>query len=220
MARRVVTVTSNVEPGSGSLCAFTPVVAASLHITACVALIDDQQRRGAELGQVVLAYAGERRVGEFFEERMCLAIDDTIALLDGRAPDRLGEMAFAGAGRAEKQRILTLGDEARGGKFVDERAIHFLVEIEIKIVEGAIGVAKARQLVPALEETVLSPVQFIRHERDTRSIGTIFSAWAWCNRVSRTAAMPDSRSCRRALSSSTRFIPSLLFCDRSDRDRA
>jgi hypothetical protein len=33
-------------------------------------------------------------------------------------------------------------------------------------------------------------------------------------------AMPESRSCRSARSSSTRFIPSLLFCDRCDRDRA
>ena len=48
-------------------------------------------------------------------------------------------------GRAEKQGVLALGDEARGGELVDQRAIHLLVEIEIKGVERAIGIAEARR---------------------------------------------------------------------------
>jgi hypothetical protein len=52
------------------------------------------------------------RIGKFFEQRVRLAVDDAIALLDGRVSDRLGEMALARAGRAEKERIPTLSDEA------------------------------------------------------------------------------------------------------------
>ena len=43
---------------------------------------------------------------------MRLAVEDAIALLDGRAADRLGEMALAGAGRAEEEHVLALQDEA------------------------------------------------------------------------------------------------------------
>ena len=41
----------------------------------------------------------ERGVGEFLEQRVGLAIDDAVALLDGRATDGLCEVALAGAGR-------------------------------------------------------------------------------------------------------------------------
>jgi hypothetical protein len=41
-------------------------------------------------------------------------------------------MALAGAGWAEKERVLALGDEARGRKVEDEGAVHFLVEVEIE----------------------------------------------------------------------------------------
>ena len=72
-----------------------------------------------ELREVVLAGAVERRLGEFFEQRVGLAIDDAVALLDGRAADRLGEVALAGAGRPEEEHVLALRDEARGGELVD-----------------------------------------------------------------------------------------------------
>ena len=115
--------------------------------------------------EVVLARAGEGGVGEFFEQRVGLAVDDAVALLDRRAADRLGEMALAGAGRAEEEHVLALGDEARGGELVDERAIHLLVEIEVEGVERAVGVAEARQLVAALEQPVLSALEFVGDER-------------------------------------------------------
>src|SRR5271169_401951 len=47
-----------------------------------------------------------------------------------------------------------------------------------------------------------------RHE--TRSMGAIASTWAWCNRVSSTAAMPPSRSWWSARPSSMRFMVILL----------
>jgi hypothetical protein len=43
-------------------------------------------------------------------------------------------------------------------------AIHLLVEIEVKGVERALGVAKARELVPLFEQTVLPPAEFVGDE--------------------------------------------------------
>jgi hypothetical protein len=40
-----------------------------------------------ELHQILLACAGERRVDEFFEQRVGLAIDHAVALLNRRAAD-------------------------------------------------------------------------------------------------------------------------------------
>ena len=39
---------------------------------------------------------------------MGLAVEDAVALLDRGEADRLGEVALAGAGRAEEERVLVL----------------------------------------------------------------------------------------------------------------
>ena len=98
----------------------------------------------AEIGEEVLARAVERGVGDLLEERVGLAVDDAVALLDRGAADGLGEVALAGAGRAEEERVLALRDEARGGELVDQRAVHLLVEVEVEAVERAVRVAEAR----------------------------------------------------------------------------
>jgi hypothetical protein len=47
---------------------------------------------------------------------------------------------------------------------VDRRGHHLLVEIEIKGVEGALRVSEAREFVPALQQTILSPAEFVGDE--------------------------------------------------------
>jgi len=69
----------------------------------------------------------------------------TVALLDRRAADGLGEVDLAGARRAEQQHVFALADKARSGEIVDEGAIHLLVEIEIKAIESTVGVAASSQ---------------------------------------------------------------------------
>ena len=83
-------------------------------------IVDDEQRHGGEVGDVVLARAVERGVGQLFEQHERLAVADLVALLDGGVAERLREMTLAAAGRAEKQDIGVLGDEAPGGELVDE----------------------------------------------------------------------------------------------------
>ena len=120
------------------------------------------------------ARAIERGVGEFLEERVRLAIDDAIALLDHRAADGLGQMALPRPWWPEKERVLALRDEAAGGELVDQRAIHLLVEIEIEGVERAIRITEARLFVPALEQPVLPAQELVghehRHEIDRREL--------------------------------------------------
>ena len=84
-------------------------------------IVNDQDGHGREVGEVVLARALERGVGDLFEERVRFAVEDAVALLDRGAADRLREVALARARRPEEERVLALGDEAAGGEFEDER---------------------------------------------------------------------------------------------------
>src|SRR2546428_12290237 len=74
----------------------------------------------------------------------------------------------------EKERVFPVRDEAAGGQLVDQRPVHLLIEIEIKRIERAIGIAKARQFMATLEQAVLSPQQLVgdehRHEIDGRDL--------------------------------------------------
>jgi len=60
--------------------------------------------------------------------------------VDDGAADRLGQMALATTGRADKEGVLVLGDEARGGELVDEGAI--------RIEERPRGSVKQRVTIP------------------------------------------------------------------------
>jgi len=48
---------------------------------------------------------------------------------------------------------------------VNERPVHLLVEVEVKRIERAVGVAKAGLLQPARNEPVLAPDEFVADER-------------------------------------------------------
>jgi len=104
-------------------------------------------------------------IGQLFDRDMRLSIDDAVALLDCSAADGLGEMTLARARRTEQQHVFALTDKTRGCEIVDERAIHLLVEIEIKAVEGSVCVAESGQLEAAGEEVVLPSQQLVGHER-------------------------------------------------------
>jgi hypothetical protein len=81
-------------------------------------VIDDEQRHGGEFGEIVLARAGERGLGEFFEQRVRFPIDDAVALLDRGAADGLGHVTLAGPRWAEEHDVLAVQDEAGGRQFV------------------------------------------------------------------------------------------------------
>jgi hypothetical protein len=61
-------------------------------------VIDDQQRDGRELGEGLLAGAGELRLGKVLEQDVRLAVEHPMALLNDSEADSLGKMALPGAG--------------------------------------------------------------------------------------------------------------------------
>ena len=103
-------------------------------------------------------------LGELFEEGVRFAVDDAVALLDCGAADGLGDVALARTGRAEKQSVFALGDEAGGGELEDECAVDLPVEGEVEAVEGAVGVAESGLLVSPGEEAVLTTLELVGDE--------------------------------------------------------
>ena len=95
---------------------------------------------------------------------MGFAVDDPMALQNGGAADRLGQMALAGARWPKEKDVLALLNETGGGQLVDQRPVHLLVEIQIKGVQRAVGIAEARVLDPPRDQAVLAADQFIADE--------------------------------------------------------
>ena len=142
-------------------------------------VVDDEERHRRQVGEQRLPRAVDGGVRDLLDEQVGFAIDDPIALLDRGAADGLGQMALAGARRAEEERVLALLDEARGGQLVDERAVHLLVEVKIKGLERAVGIAEAGEFVPAREEPVFAALQFVGDERGDRDrVAASRSVWA------------------------------------------
>src|SRR6266850_8461326 len=107
-------------------------------------VIDDQQGHGGQQFHVLLAVSIEGRFGDFLKQDVCLAVDHPIALADDGLPDGLGQMAFAGAGWTWKECIFAARDERGRRQIEDQAPIHLLVEVEIKVVEGHLRIAKLR----------------------------------------------------------------------------
>src|SRR5712691_4538317 len=74
-------------------------------------------------------------------------------------------MTFPRPWWAKKERVFPLRDEAAGREVVDQCPVHLLVEVKIKAIERAIGIAEAGLFVPALEEPVLSAQELVGHQR-------------------------------------------------------
>jgi hypothetical protein len=107
----------------------------------------------------------DRGLGELVEEPVRFGVPDAVALLDGAVADRLGEMTFAGPGRAEEERVLVGRDEAAGGKREDEGAVDLAVEVKVEGVERLAGVPEAGLRAPASEEPILAADELIGDER-------------------------------------------------------
>ncbi len=117
-------------------------------------VVDDEQRRGRELRHRLLAGAVERCLRELLDERVRVAVDDPVALLDRAATDRPCEVALAGAWRPEEEHVVVLVDEVPGGELVDDPPVHLLVEVEIEVVERPVRIPEVRVLGSAVEQSV------------------------------------------------------------------
>jgi hypothetical protein len=100
-------------------------------------VVNDKQI-GLEVFSQQAALAGlgslEGELAHQIEDR---AVEHQETGLDGFDSDGLSEMAFAHAGRANKERITLLADKMTGGQFVDARAIDGRIEGEVEVVQRA-----------------------------------------------------------------------------------
>src|SRR6266481_7787939 len=72
---------------------------------------------------------------------MRLTIDHPITLTDDGLPDGLGQVTFSGTGWTKKKCIFAASDERGRRQVKDHAPIHFLVEVEIEVVEGHLRIA-------------------------------------------------------------------------------
>lgn len=100
-------------------------------------VVDDEEVgfevAGEEAGFGGAAFAG----GEVAHEVEDGAVVDAVAVADGFAPEGLGKVAFADAGRADEQDVAGFGDEVAGGELMDAVARDAGIEAEVEAVKGA-----------------------------------------------------------------------------------
>src|SRR5438445_902189 len=171
-----------------------------------VEVVEDEQRDGREMGERGLASAGELCIGELVDERVRLAIEHAMALLDDGHADGLGEMTLASAWRAEEQAVLVLGDERPVASSKTSRRLSLRLKSKSKAsrvlpISRKPACLRRRSSSRSCRRSSSAPTSVQR-----KSIGASFSACAWRSRDSRPAAMPEQRSWRRARCSSTRFM--------------
>ena len=85
----------------------------------------------------------EGRIGEFIQQRISLAIEHLVALLNNGLTDGLGQVTLAGTGWTKEQAVFAASNKVRGGQVKHLAAIHLLVEAEVKVVERPMPIAKA-----------------------------------------------------------------------------
>ena len=116
------------------------------------------------------------------------------------------------AGTQEKC-IFPLADESTGGQVKHQAAIHLRVKSEVEVVQSLVRVAEGGLFAPAIQESLAAAGSSSLTRHEIRSIGAMASACAWRSLVSSTAAVPPSRSCRKARCNSMRFmVRSPGFC--------
>ena len=110
---------------------------------------------------MLFAGAVEGGFGQIIEQGVGLAIEHAISLLDGGLADGLRQVTLAGAGWAEEQGIFVARDERASGQIEDQAAIHLLIESEVEVVEGLLGVAELGLLFPPLQQALATQGEFV-----------------------------------------------------------
>ena len=82
---------------------FEEVLGRGVRQLAHAEMIDDEQWHRRQLREVVFAGTGERRLGQFFEQRVGLAVDDAIPLENRGAADRLAKWLLPVPGGPRKR---------------------------------------------------------------------------------------------------------------------
>src|SRR5713226_5474557 len=73
-------------------------------------------------------------------------------------------MTLTSPRRTKKKCVFTPADEGTCSQVEDQTAIHFLVEVEIEIIQRLLRVAKLRLLATSLQQPFAATSQFIRYQ--------------------------------------------------------
>src|SRR5262249_50062606 len=103
---------------------------------------------------VLFAASVDYSLRDLVDECVRFAIENTVALLNRSQSDRLCQMTFASAGRAQKKGIFVFGNELRCRKIKDQTAIHLFVEAEIEVVERDLRITKLCLLSAPLQQPI------------------------------------------------------------------
>src|ERR1019366_6765201 len=103
----------------------------------------------------------ESGFGQLIEQAVGLAVEHSVPLLDSGLADGLSQVGLSGAGGTQKQGGFAARGKAGSSQVEDQAAIHLLVEGEVEVVEGLVGVAELRLLFPPLQQALAPPGQFV-----------------------------------------------------------
>jgi len=112
----------------------------------------------------VFPSAVEVGFGQFVEQDVGLAVQDTVALLYHGLADSLSKVTLARATRTEKQRVLTLADEDGGSQVEDQAAVGLGIESKVEIVESLQRITESRLLSTPLQEPISATGQLVRDQ--------------------------------------------------------
>jgi hypothetical protein len=133
---------------------FQEILGGGVRQLAHAEVVDDEQWHSGDRFHVLFACAVGDGLGQFIEQDVGFAVQHFVALLNGCLPDGLGQVAFPGSSRTQKQRVLALVDEGAGGEIENQAAIHFRIEGEVEVIECPVGIAKAGLLAAALQQPI------------------------------------------------------------------
>ena len=140
------------EQGAGPLVAahddLQQILGSRVRELAHAEVVDDEERYAGDGFHVVFAGSGSDGIAELIEQDVRFAIQDLEALLDSAVADGLGEVAFAGAARPEKERVFAPVDEPAGGQ-IESRSVsdryNITSEADLKECRGETGQAPRGQ---------------------------------------------------------------------------
>src|SRR5215831_10049699 len=81
-------------------------------------------------------------------------------------------MTLTSPRRTEKKCVFMPADESTCGQVEDQTAIHLLVEVEIKIIQSLLRIAKLRLLATSLQQPFATAGEFIRYQTGNQVDGS------------------------------------------------
>lgn len=113
---------------------------------------------------MLLARTVDRSFGEFLEQGMGLAVEHTIALLDGGLPDGLCQMALAAAGWAEESESSWRAMKAAVARSKTKLRFILGLKVKSKLSRFFLRIAKLSLFSPTFQQAIATAGEFVRDQ--------------------------------------------------------